>query len=360
MRFIPSSCLKPGMILGRDLFGHSNELLLARGMTLTAIEINRIRFLKYQGVYILDQMSENLMPDSGISIHLRNRAVKTLKTIYKQIENDRDYATNKSILNGAMFVTDEIVKEITSNKNVSVNMIDLKVFDDYTYYHSVNVAVISVILGYSMGLHKSELYKLGLGTLLHDIGKVFVPKDILNKPDKLTREEYEKVKTHTLEGSKYLREQWDFPGESNITVLTHHEKFDGSGYPNKLLGGKIPEFGKIAAVADVYDALTSDRPYRKGLLPSEGMEYIMGGSGTCFDPTVVNSFVRRIVPYPTGTVVLLSNGLRGIVVENFPDCGTRPKIQILCNSESPIYFDLSNDMDLLNITIKKIVDVESK
>lgn len=355
MRFIPSCCLKTGMVIGRDLYGHNNELLLARGMILSAVEINRIKFLKYQGVYILDDLSENLMADSGITAHLRNKAVGTLKQIYKQIENDKDSLTKRHVLDGAMEVTDEIVKEITHNRNVSVNMIDLKVFDDYTYYHSVNVAVISVILGYAMGLNRVDLYRLGLGTLLHDIGKVFVPREILNKPERLSRDELEMVKTHSLFGSNYLKEQWEIPFESNITVLTHHEKYDGTGYPNNLIGEKIPEFGKIAAVADVYDALTSDRPYRRALLPSEGVEYIMGGSGTLFDPAVVGAFTRRIAPYPTGTVVRLSNGLRGIVVRNYSDCGVRPRIQIICDAEQPVYYDLYNDLTHLNVTIKEIV-----
>ena len=357
MRFVPASCLKPGMIIGRDLFGFNNELMLAEGAVLSSVEINRIRLLKYQGVYIVDKRMEDFTVDPGISVHLRNKAVKTLKTIFKQIESDKDFLYKKDTLNSAMCVTNEIVREITSNKNVSVNMIDLKVFDDYTYYHSVNVSVISVILGYAMGLGKNDLYKLGLGTLLHDIGKVFVPKEILNKPSHLTPEEYAQVKTHSIKGSDYLKELWDIPAESNMTVLTHHEKYDGTGYPNQLVREKIPEFGRIAAVADVYDALTSDRPYRIGLLPSEGAEYIMGGSGTLFDPEVVNVFTEKIIPFPAGTTVLLSNGLKGVVVKNYPKCGTRPKIQIICDSEEPVYYDLYNDLEHLNITIKKIVDI---
>lgn len=349
--------MKTGMIIGRDLYGRDNELMLAKGVALSPVEINRIKALKYQGVYIADAESENLAMDTGISDHLRNKAVKTLKQVFKQVEMDRDSLGKTDVLEGAMSVTRDIVQEISVNRNVSVNMIDLKMFDDYTYYHSVNVSVISVILGYAMGLSKNDLYKLGLGTLLHDIGKVFVPKEYLNKPAKLTPEEYEAVKLHSRAGSDYLREHWDIPFMSNVTVLTHHEKFDGSGYPNNLAGDKIPNFGRIAAVADVYDALTSDRPYRKGLLPSEGMEYIMGGSGSLFDPSVVKAFTKRILPFPTGTAVMLSNGLKGIVVENYPGCGMRPKVQIICDSPVPLYYDLFNDCDLLNITITSIADL---
>ncbi|HWQ50706.1 MAG TPA: HD-GYP domain-containing protein [Terriglobales bacterium] len=345
------------MLIGRDLYGRENELMLAKGVALTETEISRIKALRYQGVYIDDGEGDNFEISSGISDHLRNRAVRTLKQVFKQVEADPGSLSRPDVLGGAMGVTSDIVQEISVNKNVSVNMIDLKMFDDYTYHHSVNVSVISVILGYAMGLSKNDLYKLGLGTLLHDIGKVFVPKEFLNKPSKLTLEEFEAVKAHSRAGSDYLREHWDIPYMSNVTVLTHHEKFDGSGYPNKLVGEKIPNFGRIAAVADVYDALTSDRPYRKGLLPSEGMEYIMGGSGSLFDPSVVKTFTRRILPFPTGTAVMLSNGLKGIVVENFPGCGTRPKVQIICDSPIPVYYDLFNDGELLSITITNITDL---
>ena len=153
--------MKTGMIIGRDLYGHDNELMLAKGVVLSPVEINRIKALKYQGVYIADAESENLAMDTGISDHLRNKAVKTLKQVFKQVEMDRDSLTKTDVLEGAMSVTRDIVQEISVNRNVSVNMIDLKMFDDYTYYHSVNVSVISVILGYAMGLSKNDLYKLG-------------------------------------------------------------------------------------------------------------------------------------------------------------------------------------------------------
>ncbi len=198
-----------------------------------------------------------------------------------------------------------------------VNMIDLKVFDDYTYSHSVNVAVLSIIIGVTMGLGRKELTKLGLGALLHDIGKVFIDKDIVNKPGKLTDEEFSSMKMHSKLGYDYVRDRFQLPVKSYVAVLDHHERYDGSGYPNSKKGDEISDFGKMIALADVYDALTSERPYRKALPPSEAMEYIMGNSQVHFDPELVKVFSRKVAPYPVGTLVKLSNGMTGLVVENY-------------------------------------------
>lgn len=356
MRFVPSSCLKPGMVLSHDLYGYQNELMLSKGQVLSQIEINRIRELKYQGAYINDKLSEDIQVDGIISSKLKNNTVRALKDVFEYV-GDGVNVSEAADFGRIKHLIDDIISEITTNKNAAVNMMDLKVFDDYTYYHSVNVAAISIVVGLSAGLSKTGLYQLGLGALLHDIGKVFVPKDILDKPGKLTVAEYDEIKKHSLLGSEYLREKWEVPIESNITVLTHHEKYDGSGYPYGLKSDKVPELGKIVAVADVYDALTSDRPYRRGMLPSDAMEYVMGGSGIMFDPKVVEMFTRKIVPYPVGTCITLSNGRTGIVIENNSNCCMRPKIRIVSDSEEETVLDLYNDRELLNVTIVGVANI---
>lgn len=193
-----------------------------------------------------------------------------------------------------------------------------------------------------------------------DIGKVFVSQEILNKPDKLTEEEYEHMKSHSLMGYEYLKKRLDIPVVSYIGALQHHERYDGTGYPHGVEGTKISLFGKIIAVADVYDALVSDRPYRKPLLPSEAMEYIMGGSGTMFDTQIVNVFIQRVSPYPVGTSVLLSDGYVGIVVENYSDCCLRPKIKVIGHKTEkvkPYYLSLKEDRSKLDVTIVGISDI---
>jgi HD-GYP domain-containing protein (c-di-GMP phosphodiesterase class II) len=140
-------------------------------------------------------------------------------------------------------------------------------------------------------------------------------------------------------------------------ILDHHEKYDGGGYPNNLKGDKISLYGRIISVADVYDALTSDRSYRKALLPSDAMEYIMGSTTTLFDPNVVKVFVKKIAAYPIGTCVKLSNGLTGIVVQNYENFCMRPRIRIFKDHDkevNPYEIDLA-DFKTLNITVIEIV-----
>lgn len=355
MRYIPSSCLMPGMITAKDIYGYDNELMLSKDQVLTEAEIKRINNLEYQGVYIFDELSRDIEVKSIINSKLRNNTVKAIKDIYMQVE-DKDMPINKSSMVRLRDMVDDIVDEITVNKNAIINMLDLKTFDDYTYNHSVNVAVISIILGVSMGFSKTKLYELGLGALLHDIGKVFVPLEILEKKGKLSQEEFNQIKEHSLKGSNYLKEKWVIPMESNLAVLNHHERYNGTGYPYQLRGEKISELGRILAVADVFDALTSNRAYRSSFLPSEAMEYVMGGSGTYFDPKIVNVFVKKVVPYPAGTSVVLSNGLKGLVVENYMSYCMRPKIKVM-NNNCDYYLDLCNDRKLLNVTIVGIVNV---
>jgi HD-GYP domain-containing protein (c-di-GMP phosphodiesterase class II) len=355
MRFIPSSCLMPGMITSKDLYGYNNELMLSKNHVLSETEIHRINHLELQGIYISDELSRDIDVKSVINSKLRNNTIKAIKNIYMQVE-DGNISVNASSMSRLRDMVNDIIDEITINKNAIINMLDLKTFDDYTYNHSVNVAVISIVFGVSMGFSKTKLYELGLGALLHDIGKVFVPIEILEKKRKLTEDEFRQISEHSLKGSNYLREKWVIPIESNIAVLNHHERYNGTGYPYQLRGDKISELGKILAVADVFDALTSNRAYRDAFLPSDAMEYIMGGSGTFFDPKIVSVFAKKVVPYPAGTSVILSNGLKGLVVENYMSYCMRPKVKIISN-QTDYYLDLCNDRKLLNVTIVGITNI---
>ena len=212
MRKIPITHIKPGMILGKDLYDKNNSLVLSKGHYLTDNKINRIKKLKYQSVYIADKRYDDIEiteDPEDISDVLRNNAVSTVKQLFSVGGN----LLNKKVVSDVKHTVDDIVNEIVLNKHATYTMSDLKLFDDYTYYHSVNVTVIAVILGYAMGLNKTSLYKLGLGALMHDIGKIFVPKEILTKQGKLTAEEYGLIKDHSRNGYEYLKSINEFTEE---------------------------------------------------------------------------------------------------------------------------------------------------
>ncbi|HEY5555702.1 HD-GYP domain-containing protein [Acetobacterium sp.] len=351
MRFVPIFCLRNGMICGDSLYGERGELVLARNTVLTADLILSIRKLNYNGIYVVDDISKDIPIVNTINDRVRAQTVNGLKDIF--ICNDKNLPVSQEKFTDMENHIETIVDEILKNKNMMVNMVDLKVFDDYTYYHSVNVAVLSIVLGTALGLDKTELCNLGFGALLHDIGKVFIDKDILNKRGPLTDDEFKQMKKHPSLGYDYLIKEFGGSLSSQLGILDHHEKFRGDGYPNDIKGEDISLFGRIISIADVYDALASDRPYRKALIPSEAIEYIMGATYTFFDPELVKVFITKIAPYPVGTCVKLSNGLIGIVTENFESYCLRPNVRVFQDGDfkvTPFEIRLA-DHKSLNITV---------
>jgi len=344
------------MVLGDNLYNNYGELMLAGGTVLTKEYVNAIQRLQYNGVYIEDDISKDVHILNIISDNVRAKTVKGIKDVFIHFEKG-DSKAAKTNMKKVKQQVENIVDEIFANRHLMVNMVDMKVFDDYTYYHSVNVAVLSIVLGVALKMDRNELCNLGFGALLHDIGKVFINREILNKKGKLTSAEFEEIKTHSLLGCNHVKKGYGVTASAYMGILDHHERYDGGGYPNNLKGQDISWFGRIISIADVYDALTSDRPYRKALLPSDAMEYIMASNNTQFDPKVVEVFVRKIAPYPIGTCVKLSNGLTGIVVENYESFSMRPRIRVFMDNDrdvEPYEIDLT-DKSMLNVTIVKVI-----
>jgi len=227
-------------------------------------------------------------------------------------------------------------------------------FDNYTYAHSVNVAILALTIGISLELSKPKLSELGFAALIHDIGKMLIDQDIINKTKALTELEYKEIMKHPALGCEYAKETFDISPTIFDAILDHHEKYGGGGYPNNKFGEDISLYGRIIALADVYDAISSDRPHRKALSPSESMEYIMGNAGSHFDPMLASIFIRKIAPYPVGTTVRLSNGLTGIVVKNHESLSMRPVIRVIKVFDQdilPFELDLGHDRRWLNVTI---------
>ena len=204
----------------------------------------------------------------------------------------------------------------------------LKDIDKYTYKHSINVAVYSVIMGIALNYPHQELYDLALGALLHDIGKKYISPRILNKPGKLTYEEFATVKKHPQLGYNLVKNNKDLNPLSKTAILQHHENEDGSGYPFNLKGHKINKFGKIIHMTDVYDALVSKRVYKEALSPQNALDYIKDNKGIYFDKYMSDMFLRTAPVYPKNSEVTLSNGEKGIVCKNFINDILRPDIKL--------------------------------
>lgn len=354
MRFIPTSCLRTGMCVGRTIYQNSELPYLLEGTKLTDVYIDYLRYSKFAGLYIDDDLSKDIEIVNVINDDLRNEAIKSVKKLFV-IEKKNSGVSALAKAAEIRAKIDSIIDELLANRDVMVNMIDLKSFDNYTYAHSVNVAILSLIIGIAMDLDRKCLGELGLGSIMHDIGKVFVAKEIVNKCGELTDDEFDEIKTHSFKGYKYARDKYKIPITSYVGILDHHEKWNGSGYPNGTIGNSISLFGRIITVADIYDALTTERSYRPAMSPSEAMEYIIGNSGVMFDPNIVDVFRKKIAPYPIGTVVILSNGYTALVIENYEELCLRPKVRLIYdqdgNPTSPRELDLRNDYELLSIVV---------
>lgn len=227
-----------------------------------------------------------------------------------------DVRMGKSVqVEEALILVDEINLSMERNTNALMSLIRLKTADEYTYLHSVAVCVLMVALGKQLGLRGEELKQVGVAGLLHDIGKMAVPHEILNKPDKLSDEEFDIVKNHPRRGWEILRTVFQVDVPALDVCLHHHERMDGKGYPERLSADTLTLHARMGAVCDVYDALTSDRCYKKGWEPAEAIRKMALWKDGHFDETVFRAFVKTVGIYPVGTLLKLKSGRLGLVVE---------------------------------------------
>ncbi|MCK4863860.1 MAG: HD-GYP domain-containing protein [Gammaproteobacteria bacterium] len=227
----------------------------------------------------------------------------------------------------------EVANSITRSPHAFLWLTNMKERDEYTSIHCMNVCVMSVSFGRTLGMEKAELEILGLGGLLHDLGKMRVPLEILNKPSKLTFEEFEVMKTHPMEGYNMLKEQGDLPAEVLDIVKHHHERRNGKGYPSQLDGDQINNMTRIVAIVDVYDAITSDRCYHDAISPYDALKNMYEWVKEDFDKDMIEKFIKCLGIYPIGCVVELNLGHVGIVVSASEKSKLRPIVMLVLNSK---------------------------
>ncbi|MCL2169141.1 MAG: HD-GYP domain-containing protein [Defluviitaleaceae bacterium] len=340
------------MIIAKPVYGTRSVLLLSEHRPLDEHKIKALEELQYPGIYIEDDLSDGIAIDEIVSEEVRFGAIEAFKEMSKESGGSRSQRTSIMYKNMEDIIN-EIVNSIFESDAAVVNVPLLRSYDEYTYRHSVDVGVLSVALGKAMGLDKEKLIDLGKAAFFHDMGKMFVPQSILNKPAKLTEREFEVMKDHSRHGHDFAAEVLNQKGMVCRAVLHHHERFNGTGYPDGQKGERIPIYSRIIAAADVFDAISSTRPYKVAQIATEGYEYILANSGIHFDPAVVEVFYRTIAPFPVGMTVKLSNGLHGVVVKNNPNFMSRPLVRVYQPFERKgfEYIDLAEGKSALDITI---------
>ena len=351
MREINIEGLKVGEVLGSTIYcNYSYKILLPRGTIITEEHIKQIK--RFDGE--LSCMVLEPSDTDGIRLDVLSQFDEQVQKAYLDT-----FITSKSIFNNiscgnpinfklANETVDVIIKEIVSSSNLLLQLSAIKIIDDYTLSHMVNVAVYAGSMAKYLNFSTEDIRDITLAGLLHDAGKAKLPIDILVKPDKLTENEYEIIKKHSEYGYLELKKVVELSERVRQVALQHHERGDGSGYPNGLKQKEISLFARIIAIVDVYDALTSDRCYRKRVLPHESVEVIMGDCAFGkLDVELVKIFLRNIALYPLGSEVVLNNGKNARVVHINPHFPLRPVLDILeCGAEGKVL--VSGTIDLLN------------
>lgn len=353
MRLVTTRGLQPGNELAKPIYNDLGRVLVQSHVKLTRGIINRLLELGVTFVYIKDELSEDILIHSTISEDVKADSINTVKSVFRSFK-DTGFKNHSYLLDKTTHkmtnIVDRLIQQIQSDDQVLTIMSDIFISDDYLFEHSVDVAIYSIALANELKYPKSEIREIGLGAILHDIGKVFIPEIILKKTSQLTSDEFETIKTHPELGFEYLRKS-DFPLMVAHCAYQHHERLNGSGYPRGLKEDKIHKYGKLLAVTDVFSAVTSDRIYREAKLPQEGLEILYAGSGTLFDQEMVRTFRESITVYPNGVTVELNNGARAIVVRQNKKLSNRPVVRVISNGDEAV---TPYDLDLakqLNVTV---------
>lgn len=353
MRKIPLVSLKPGQKVARPIYSSSGQILLQQGVVLTRRYIAHLRELGVPALYIDDGLLDGYQVDDVISDETRMNAMHRVRNLVTDVEkpnptsliNFRTKEVTKSI--------DVIVAELMANPDLMGNLIDIRLEDDYLFGHSVNVCVLSLVTGIWCGLPKSQLINLGVGAILHDVGKGVIPRSILYKPGPLTNSEFAVVQTHTSEGFSILK---DMPQARDV-AHEHHERYDGSGYPQGKKGEAITYHAQIAAICDVFDAVTSDRIYRAANPAHEAIELISASGNKSFSLKLIHKFFENIAAYPTGSVIEMSDGRIGIVIDTPRGFCKYPRVKVLFDQEKqPVTNHTEvNTLDYPALLIKRVV-----
>lgn len=343
---------KAGMEVGRMVLTQDDKVILSEGTILTDSMLQSLRFWNVHTVFI----KEALTPQAQLEFSIPETAVQ--REFYAEYETTVNLVKNS--FSKIRFFKDIPLADMRALANTSIeplinatgvinhlNMVRRQ--DDYTFHHSVNVAIISGLLGKWLGYNAAELKDLMLTGLLHDVGKTQIPLEILNKPGKLTADEMEIMKLHTTRGYKLLQEKGDLPLGVVHGILQHHERFDGSGYPMAVPGSQIHKYAKIIAIADIYDAMTSDRVYHRKTTPFVVVEMLVGEMFDKLDPEIGAVFLNNVRDYFLGNIVELSDGRQAEVIYLGQFMAARPIVL----TEDKEYIDLERDKTL---SIVKVVN----
>lgn len=344
MRLVSIDMLKPDMKIARAVY-NQDALILPAGRKDVAKYISNLRNMGIEYVYVEDGKSAGIEIPDAIAERTRNSCKQVLQKAIQQFS-----ITDKLETKGLEDCVNSVISEILKTPDVQVSLNDIASNDEYTYTHSVSTMVYSLMIARKLNYNEQKLAILGMGTLLHDIGKMLIDKDVMFKEGKLTQQEYEYVKMHSLYGYQAMRRINSVSEQVRLIAYMHHERLDGSGYPQGLQGDALNEYIRIVSIADVYDALTTDRCYRKKWPANKAMDFLVERSGKEFDPELVGLFTQQLAVYPNGSLVRLSNQYLGIVAEQNRSMPLRPFVRVIQDPQGrdivPYELDMMKELSI--------------
>ena len=330
--------LEVGYILDEDVY-ENRVLLIRKGQVVTdhikellqtRKTVKIVHHVPEESVYLEEDLSDDRIV--RLNEQVKTRITEDVTKLFDDIESD----SNASL---AQNISDTIVNDVLKKDGVGLNLDELKVSDEYTFKHSVDVAAGSIILAKYLGLGADNIRDIGTAGVLHDIGKIMIPNEILNKNGKLTDKEFAVIKNHPVYGYQMLSKNQSIAEPIRRAVLYHHEKFCGGGYPSGLKGNEIPLYARVLSVIDVFDALVTERPYHKAYSVADTLE-VMYTMYAQFDAEVFQAFLKSLIVYPIGSVITLSNGVQAQVIKTNKGYPLRPVVKDIKTGEE---LDLSRD-----------------
>lgn len=348
MRRIYIEDLEPGMIIARSVMGADGRPLLTQNTTLTASYILRLHAYGIGSVYVKDGFSDIEIPEIV--------SAQVLTAVSTQLKQSMEsFVAKRNLDVGAMKKSVALlIENILSNRQVLIQIDDIRSFNDYLLLHSINVAIFSIMTGLSMGYTESSLMDLGLGCLLHDIGLISIDPDLLNRPEELSASERQKLNQHPEIGFNILRHYREISTTAAHVAYQHHERVDGLGYPRQLTKRQIVEYARIAAVADTFDEIITDHPYRQGYSITEGMTVLRRLTRSHFDGDVVEAFTMNIAVYPVGSLLKLNNGLIAVVTSVNRWNQYHPQVQVIADARG-VLLENNYSLDLAKVKDAQIV-----
>ncbi len=348
------------MKLAKNIYSSDGRVLLAEGMELTAPLLHRLRDYGVRYLYVRDSRTDDLQVPDLLTEQTMRQAIGVIRRTF------RDYIDRPGQTRSGPYpyvgrqvrdVMRMIVDDLGRNQNAMTMLLNMQLIDHHLYTHSLNVCIYATLLGMANGYQGEDLLALGMGAMLHDIGKTQISPRVLAKTGKLSREELAEIKRHAELGYMLLKDEANIPLVAAHCAYQHHERIDGSGYPRGLEGKDIHEFAKWIAIVDSYDAMTCQRSYREPLLPHEAVEALYAGSGTLYDTEMLKLFRDKVAIYPIGIGVRLSTGQEAVVVDLNATCMQRPVVRVLTDEagnelRQPYELDLSKH---LSIVIREVL-----